>query len=750
MQDEDITRQVLLPRHAIVVVAVIYWLISVIFTWPLIINFNAGNYGYAGDSPHAIWELWTTRLEWTDGRTPDELVGQPFDGGNFNRQHLPLYFALTSTGIFPSELIAYNFFAFASFPLSAIAAYLLAFKITGTHRASFVAGLIFAFGPAHYYQARDHLAFDPQWMAFFLLAFWEFEENPNLLSVLVATTTYIITITAFPYYGYFSIVLGATLVVGRILYFGWRNHFTKSRTAFYGIFIAVVLATVYLVYRPAVIDFIDETYSANTEQQYTGSRIYARDPSWPFYLSARPWDYVLPSDDHPLFGNFSRSIRANISRITLGDWVPDRYQSLNIDNAWFWNNDTGPLERTLFLSYAGIALSAYAVIYSWRSRKNHGRPSESTFGVVLFVSIFFVGIIWSGPPWIPIGSLFARWLPTWAENFVIPLPLGITFEFLPIFRAAIRAGIIVLLATGVLAAIGCAIILKRQTEKTKWMFTAFVSALILFEFSNIPPFVKLYPAPAVYSWLAQQPDGIVVSYPWGHGDDRFFQTVHRMPLAAQNNITAPTRLGNLQEYVLKDWSRLETVSKLSAIGVKYVIWHSDESPKQHESSWLRLVKEFDHVAVFEVTAEPTPLIVLYAPKTTVWHNDLPWECQVDQCVIWLWNPTDENLNTSIRLKLANVLLDGKVSATVVLTPAPETVIIDGIRRPNRLAGLTYGQNTILVNKVPPESGHLQINGLLLLPGETKMTLTWESRTMPELVQITSFNIELKDDRNKHP
>jgi len=716
---------------SILAIAGLYLLISIAFTYPLILNLDSGIYGYPGDSTAAIWGIWADRAIVLEGKTLSALVGAPFGVDTSNWITTPYAYAVASLSHLRNEVFAYNFFTFASFPLSALAAYALAYKITRKHTASFVAGLIYAFGPYHQWHARQHFQYDPQWMAFFLLALWHFEERPSWRRALLAGGAYGIAAIVNPYHGFFAAIAGIVFLICRLVYHRRRGDafFTRARLAGYGLAAVIVFSLIAWTYWPAIRAIVFKPQAASP----TAVSPYQRAEWWPFYLSARPWDYLLPSEDHPLFGKFTHDAYEWISKIDRGDWVPGAYESLNLDNNWFWDN-TGPVERTIFLGYAGLALSAYAVWRFWKDRR--AQPSEARFGIFFFLSLFVIAVWFSAPPWFPAGSLFQKWLPAWARSWIIPFPVWLWFQYLHLpFRASVRFGVLALLGVAVLAAAGLSDLLNRlQSRRGRALLVGGASLLVLFEFAALPPFTRIYPAPEVYRWLAAQPgDEIVASYPWGYQPDRVYQSAHRKPLAGHTG----DPLDSLVAYTLRDLSDPDTASKLSALGVKYVLWHTRD-PYRYSNVTPFWSGDFSQPPitevppVYEVVAEPVELVVLFAPWADVWVSNPQWRWQAPEQALWIWNPANQPISVDIEIGVEKAP-SGTLLATLELTPPPQQVLVDGALEPNPLANLRYDSASYQAALLADDKPRLRFESLSILPGESKVILEWESASDADLV-----------------
>ena len=766
----------LLSKGKYLSVAGLYLLISVAFTYPLISSLDTGIYGYPGDSTNVIWSIWADTRSLLDGSSWGELIGLPFGFDTTDRIFTPYSYAILAVALLRNEVFAYNLFIFATFPVSALAAYHLALKMTRTPSASFIAGLIYSFGPYHLWTARNHLTFDPQWIPLFLVALLHFEDRPTWRRALLAALLYSLVVMVNPYYGFFAAIATVVVVLCRAAYHRrcgiCKPFLTRTRLLCYSMAVTVALFlttwTYWPVFRTLVLsnpgdgeDHFKTRFDGYVDIAYVTAspQPVQRGSWWPFYGSARPWDYLLPSEDHLVFGSLTREITLRISEIDRGNWVPDKYRYLDLDNWWFWQ-DTGP-GGELFLGYTGILLGGYALHHFWSVRRRESRRSEARFGVLLFALLALVAIWFSMPPWFPIGSLFSKWLPSWADNWIIPSPMWYSFRVLPMFRAGVRFGVLVLLSVSVLAAIGYVQVLKRvSSHKTRLTLTIGVSALVIFEFVSVPPHTQLYPAPNVYYWLASHPrKGTLASYPWNYSADVFYQTIHQMPLAGR---TPWLPFGQFEAHLLGNIRDSDTPSKLAAIGVKHVLWHlqnplvtipanrSDDQlvvqqPLTGPISGLYLEHTFPTAQVFEVIAEPAELVVLSGPHDAIWisNPDLSWQDQHQ--TVWIWNPTNETIDVEVDIELKYMPNTETLIATLELTPPPSHIIVDGAYLENPLANLKYGSTTFPSTLDSHADPRLRFATLPILPGETKVQLDWDKDTIHP-VEVTDIIVTTASTR----
>ena len=133
-----------------VVAAVVYFLLTVALTWPLVLQPASSVPNDLGDPLLNTWILaWDARVlpltsAWWNGPQFYPVAGTMA----FSEHLLGLtIFTTPIIWITGDPLVAHNVAFFLSFLLSALAAYFLAYTISRRHDCAFLAGLAFAFTP---------------------------------------------------------------------------------------------------------------------------------------------------------------------------------------------------------------------------------------------------------------------------------------------------------------------------------------------------------------------------------------------------------------------------------------------------------------------------------------------------------------------------------------------------------------------------------------------------------------------------
>ena len=137
-------------RRPVALAVAAYLALTVLYTWPLGIRLMHGVAHDPGDPLLNAWILW-----WTTQAAPltahwwNAPIFYPATGVFAFSEHLLGFAPLTAPliALTGSPLFGYNVALLATYVLSALGAYFLAFTLTRRHDAAFVAGLAFGFAP---------------------------------------------------------------------------------------------------------------------------------------------------------------------------------------------------------------------------------------------------------------------------------------------------------------------------------------------------------------------------------------------------------------------------------------------------------------------------------------------------------------------------------------------------------------------------------------------------------------------------
>jgi hypothetical protein len=159
------------------IAAAFYVGLTVALTWPLVTELSTVLPHDLGDPGLNAWIIW-----WNAHAIP--LTGRWWDAPAFWPSHGALAFSETLLGLLPitapiqclggSPIAAYNVAFLLTFPLSALAAHALVWRLSGRHDAAVIGGLVYGFNPfriAHFPQIQVMSSY---WMPLALLGLHEY------------------------------------------------------------------------------------------------------------------------------------------------------------------------------------------------------------------------------------------------------------------------------------------------------------------------------------------------------------------------------------------------------------------------------------------------------------------------------------------------------------------------------------------------------------------------------------------------
>ena len=173
------------------VTAVLYTVITLLMTWPLAAGLTRDIPWDLGDSVLNCWILQWGADHWLRVLGGDLGAFRGYFNANiFYPEPLTLAYSEHLTAqvlqILPvyalthNIVLAYNLLFLSTFVLSGLGAYLLVRELTGSARAGFVAGLLYAFAPYRIGQFSHLQVLSSQWMPFALYAFRRYFDSRRL------------------------------------------------------------------------------------------------------------------------------------------------------------------------------------------------------------------------------------------------------------------------------------------------------------------------------------------------------------------------------------------------------------------------------------------------------------------------------------------------------------------------------------------------------------------------------------------
>ena len=453
---------------------------------------------------------------------------------------------------------AYNWLVLLSFPLSAIAAYLLARHLRLSPVGATVAALAYAFSPFHFAQAayHPHIA-QIQWVPLYFLALWRCLDNasPGAIGFLAAST---IAVTLSNFYAGFIVAVITPIAVLAYWCVSPQSDARSIRRLGITVLSLVLIAACGMAYA---------SYAAGPVVANRAAFAFPRDDL--FRYSAKWWSYLMPPVAHPILGATAHGV-----------WTAVDVRE-------------GLLEQQVSLGWGTIALGLIAVL-RWpasvkaRARRVDVRRPASLASVPVVVIVAIAALVCSLSPERTIGT------------FTFVRPSALLYDLVPMFRSYARFGIVVQLMAALLAGMGVDYLRRAGTRRAQIVCLALV-ALAAGEYAVAPWALwrDVLPTTA-HRWVMQQPGRVHVL-----DCAPLDQETRSVQWLTGNRVTL---LGGS----ISDCSEPNLPQKLSAIGYTHVLvrgdTENDESLATHPTpDGLTLAARFGDGQVFAVTAQ-TPAI----------------------------------------------------------------------------------------------------------------------------------------------
>jgi len=566
------------------VILLLYVCLTIAMTYPAVLFLRTKVLGGPADNFHFLWEFWyvahsTFDLHKSPFFDPDVFV--PFGFSLIRNQDLSpgtvlLFAPLTH---FFGEVFTYNFLVLASFPLTAIGAYLLARELWSNQAAAILAGIVIGFCPYRFEHSGGHISIvSTQWIPFFFLYLERLISDPRAKSA-VLTGVFFGLCAWTTWYYFFMVPIAAVFYVAFRV--NWRATQREHQRLLSSGLLSVIVALAFVL--PFLIPYYLTTRGAVVDYRGAGESQA---------LAASLADYIIPPTSHFWWGQKVAELwRTGPNGIWLSEWQ-------------------------LYLGIAPLLLAAIGVFH--RRRRVVVALIAMALGCLLFS--FGPGIYFTHPP--PLGA---------DTNDValsaIPAP-GRWLRQLPGFnnlRSWARLGFFVEMAVGLLAAAGLARLLHWMKERLHAQISmrvaaaAIVTGLVIFDFSQKPIGMSLVKPRAVDQWLSKQPGQFAfMEYPiprHGYGGPAIYSTRLTGKRIIMGSSQNPPNLIFWED--LSAFPSPWTLDLLKGWGAKYVLvdenlyragvsfwniyqtWNTLESAIK-ESPGLKEVTVLDGVHVYEI------------------------------------------------------------------------------------------------------------------------------------------------------
>ncbi len=509
--------------------------LALVVTFPTILHFGDDIYGFPGDATGGVTQYWWWGYAVLHGGSifDNTLEGVPLgsEWSNIPFVVLPLI-VFTPLSIAIGPIASYNLLILSGFPLTAWATFLLVRRIGFAPLASAFAALAFAFSPYHIEKAmghgnQTHMEFIALTL-YFLVRWRQGSRKRDAIraGVMVGLQMWmdysLLYILGFALVAYFLVsALIPDAGVPRLRWF-WRHVPAGAiMTAVAALFVPLTLLTAHRPGPGSLSAALGTVHRSIVELQ-----IY----------SARINEYVEPWHDNPLVPSFVKS-----------------WEDLHLHgSSW--------IENSLFLGYTVMAL-ALVGLFIYRRR----------FPTTVGIALVLLGGVMSAQPIVHLHGI------------AIKMPSYYLYDVISFFRVYARFAILVMLGTCMLAAAGFAALQTRLGAGRRQLLMLIPFLLLAVEFNNMPPthVTAILPAPAEYTWLASQPQGVLMEYPAYSGVNltqevqvrqyMLYQMVHLHPTFLNESATDGIVASAAAQ--LEPYYKPGVVAQLKAYGVKYVFVH---------------------------------------------------------------------------------------------------------------------------------------------------------------------------------
>ncbi|MGC8587209.1 MAG: hypothetical protein ACP5K9_02910 [Candidatus Micrarchaeia archaeon] len=427
------------------VITAVYLAIAMTLFWPITVNITSTVANGAGGAYQGMWGLW-----WFNYATFN-LHAQPY----FTRMlYYPIGVSIAAQDIMPLAAIltaplqqislplSYNILFLLAFALSGITMFALAFFVTSSKSASFLAGIIYSFSPFHIAQSYMHL----QWtsiefiplVAIFTLLLIK-DKKPSLSVGLALSFTFAAFMGGIGQ-GAMSIVLIALVLIFYLSTKGRPDIINRK----FAVYFAASVILILILSAPLLMPILGN----RTGAAFQGNQALSTQSSE--YQSESLVSFFLPSYLNSLFNA-----------------KPPQFY-----NALFAAN---PYDKTAYLGYSVLALSLIGLYYDYK------RSRLKTLGVWLFVLLVSV--------WLSLGP----YLQIGAKPIAIP-GIYIAYQNVPILNvvdAPAAFDIMVTMSLAIFAAYGFKELLSRSKllySRTNALYALVaVTVIVLAEYAGAPP-----------------------------------------------------------------------------------------------------------------------------------------------------------------------------------------------------------------------------------------------------------------------
>lgn len=528
-------------------VLLVFFGLTVLFTWPLSIQGRDSVADSAGDNLHFAWMIgWFQEAVFERGVNPYFVPDLNYpEGWELARSEIPLTMVLAAlpVSLIADPITAYNFAVFLSFLLTGVFTYCWLRHLDVGVLPSLFAGVAFAFSPfriAHFRAGHLNIL-TTMWFPLFFMGLIDVLRGRRIslrLGIVSGLSFGLISLSS-QYYFYLTCLIAFILIVvsGVLTWWKERRFFELGRGELAAIMLSIPLSIV------GVIPYL----LLSSQGELPKRSVFTVSGG-----SASLTDFVLPSTDHFLWG----------------EWVSSHFSR----NSW--------IEGSL---YVGLALTILAVLGFFSRVRAGGR--ERALAILLLGMAILAGTIalgthlyWNEQPVevslpAPLASALGRSLVS------VRMPGYYLFDLVPFYdrmRTFKRSAALVLLPISMLAGLGLDSMLQGLGRRRTLLASLGVFFLL---------FLEIYPGPVdewepvvprpVDRWLReQQGTGAVLIFPFELQEDQrqvYANLHHHKPLIGGFFSAFPPRQFRRLELQLSGFPEQFEQSALTSLPIEYIL-----------------------------------------------------------------------------------------------------------------------------------------------------------------------------------
>lgn len=440
-----------------------YTLLTLLFTYPMVLNMGSRLIGIGGDGWQNVWNLWWTKKALIDLHTNPFYTTYLYypQGTSLYFHTLNIFNGLLSIPLQDTFglIFSYNVIVLFSFVFGGYGAYLLAYYLIKDRTAAFISGMVFTFSPYHLAHTLGHLNLIAlEWLPFYVLFLMRaIKEKSYRNALYTAFFLYLISLCDW----YYVIHLLLFTLIAAAYYLLYAESVKAAQNML--IKLALVVIIFAIIDAPILVPMIWEA----TRESYM---VPSLDDSIAF--SADLLSFFIPSRLHPLWGE------------QVSEW--HKKFSGNV------------VENTVFIGYTALVLGLLGVWKKWPKSR------------LWLCSLVFFFIMALGP----ILHINGKTRFTDNQLFII-LPYAFFYRYVPfvrVTRSVSRMSVMVMLSLAVLMGFWLTWLFgkiehRRLGGKLTLSSLCACTAIVLigFEFLAMPfPMVSPPSVPSFYHYIAEE------------------------------------------------------------------------------------------------------------------------------------------------------------------------------------------------------------------------------------------------------